>query len=722
MPKLFFRTAILEPDTDLAKTGVVRLSFASEAPVLRNDKKRGKYWEVLSHAPGDCNLGMMNRSGVLLQDHDDELEIGEVVRDSAKVEADKKTRATVKIEDAEWKTRVSNGDMPGVSVGYVQLSVLREEPEKVDGHPVMVFSWQPYEVSLLTGEPADRSVGINRGKKNRGKKYRCGQCRGSGECPDCEGEGTMEGERCGRCRGAGECDECDGEGILEGAKRKSPDSKFDIRALSNAQQILDVLTTEQTQQMRILLKEDPQGGGGSKIVTAEDERRRIAEIESVADEIIKDHGAKDGGKMRDTIHELAKQARGKETSVADFKNELWITIANAKPAEQKGIADYTSEREREEYSFGRAVQNAVMERANGKAGVPDKATTEGKVHYRMLEEANSSKNKEITGGLGFPVGGFMVPHDANISNKTIDTRTLHKLGRASRSTRDMQVDLFGQGGAMVPTQLLVPIIELLRNMMVLDKVGVHRLGGLQGNVVIPRQTAPATAYSVSEIGALTASNQTLDQIALTPKRVGATQNYSKQLVFQASPDAEAFLRDDLFKVIALNWDYLGFNGTGNASQPLGIINSPGIGGVTFGATPTYIKMVLFETTIRNANVMDEIAYVSTTATRGSLKTVAEALTGATTIGGRQNAIWQGGLEDGTVNYCKAIASNQIPGNVVVAGAFNHLIHAMWAGFDVVVDYFTKAVNAEVAITINTWGDFALRHPQAFAVSTDAGNQ
>ena len=99
--------------------------------------------------------------------------------------------------------------------------------------------------------------------------------------------------------------------------------------------------------------------------------------------------------------------------------------------------------------------------------------------------------------------------------------------------------------------------------MVLEQSGILRvLSGLQGNIVIPRQEAAATAYSVSEIGALTASQQILGQIVLSPKRVGSTQTYSKQFVMQSTPDAEAFIRDDHFQVLARQWDRLGINGQG----------------------------------------------------------------------------------------------------------------------------------------------------------------
>lgn len=452
-----------------------------------------------------------------------------------------------------------------------------------------------------------------------------------------------------------------------------------------------------------------------KVRKEESDKTRAAELQrgkaiiALCDQFIKDHGTKNAGKLGEQLRNLATECLygDKPTDIGEFQTRAMQEVIRATPAKPILIEDCTDEAGVKSYSLLRGIQSAVKKREAGGAGIPD--GLEGEVHQEVM-----NRSKEF-GGLGYDAAGFQVPCNARL-----------RMGRVAsserRMTRDMQATVFNAGGAFVPTNLLVPIIELLRNRLILERAGVTTMAGLQGNIVIPRQEAAATAYAVAEIAALTASQQILGQIALTPHRVGATQNYSKQFVMQSTPDAEAFIRDDLFKVIALMWDRLGLNGSGAASEPTGIINQPGVSSILFGATPTYIKMVAMETAIRAANVNDPLTYLSTPTVKGTLKTVAEAITGATTIGGSQNAIWKGGGEDGEVNGYPALASNQIPGNLVILGAFSQLIHAIWGGLDVVVDIYTKAVNAEIAITINTWGDFAVRHPQAFCVSADAGNQ
>ena len=42
----------------------------------------------------------------------------------------------------------------------------------------------------------------------------------------------------------------------------------------------------------------------------------------------------------------------------------------------------------------------------------------------------------------------------------------------------------------------------------------------------------------------------------------------------------------------------------------------------------------------------------------------------------------------------------------------------WAGYDVVVDPYTRAANNEVVVTVNLFTDFVVRHWPSFAISTD----
>jgi len=425
-------------------------------------------------------------------------------------------------------------------------------------------------------------------------------------------------------------------------------------------------------------------------------QKRRKELRERGDLIVKDFPIA-SEKVRSIIDEAAET----DEAIGEVSFRMLREAGAIKPVKQVTMAGLGYDgRDIASYSLVRGIQNCVL---RGKQQ-PDPDTIEGDAHIRMSKL-----------DLGYSTNGFLVPPDANISQ-----RSLSRSDRR-RMSRDMQVNIFGQGGATVAMELVTPIIEILRNRMVTSSLGMIVMAGLEGNVVIPRQTGAGTAYALSEIAQLTVSNQVLDQIALSPKRVGATGQYSKQLVLQSSIDVESFMRDDFLKVIAILWDRLILVGQGAADEPLGVMNTPGVGSVNFGAAATFAKLVSFWTAIASANAdVGEMGYVTTPAASGVLQSAAKLLVGATTVAAVP--LWEGGGVDGRINGYPAKATNQVPNNQMLFGVFSEIIHALWGGMDVVVDPFTLADKAEVKITMNTWGDVAIRHPQCFAVSSDAANQ
>jgi HK97 family phage major capsid protein len=306
--------------------------------------------------------------------------------------------------------------------------------------------------------------------------------------------------------------------------------------------------------------------------------------------------------------------------------------------------------------------------------------------------------------------GFFIPMDVVFGGS-----------RRNFLKRDMTVGDFQSGGAAAGTQIL-PFIELLRNKTVCNRLGSTVLAGLTSDVAIPREVAPAIAYSVPEVGQLPDSNLLLDEIRLSPHRVGVTVTYGKQLVFQSSEDIESLIRADAMDVVALKHDALFLNGTGSSDEPLGLLNTIGLNSVAFLGTPTYAKIIAFETAcgVMNAD-RGRLAYVTTPRAKGNLKQIAVALAGATTVSA--NALWESedfgdGSNDGLVNGYRAAASNQIPGDRVLYGNWTDFITAYFGGFDIVLDPYTSAKKAQIVLTINTWIDCAPRHAQSFTTSAD----
>lgn len=481
-------------------------------------------------------------------------------------------------------------------------------------------------------------------------------------------------------------------------------AELDSPAQPDVEKIVTNLTPEQKKRMKILLDPAAADGGTVKVVNEaevrakikEDEKSRRKEIRALADHLIEKHAY-----AKDAVEKAARAACEGETTADEFKSLGRDAALSAVKSTSYSMAKSgASEEEIQGYSVARAIQSCLK---NG-TRQPD-----------GLEKEFSDDCQKKTGRN---CEGFAIPYDAVLCRQ----RPAGRRG-LSRDTRDLNAGTFGQGGATIATVLEMPVIELLRNSQVLTRLGIQVWGGLSSNVAIPRQTAPATAYSLPESQTLTTSTAALDQISMTPHRVGITGKYTRQLLLQSSMDVANFLMADQMAVLALRLDYLGLFGQGAASEPLGVASTPGVGSIAFGGAATFANLVKFETAlgILNANLGNR-GYVTTPASKGVLKSAAKLLVGATTVAAVP--LWEmtGVDSDGVINGYRAIDSNQILNNIMMFGNWNDLIQGMFGGIDTVVNPYSQDTDAVVRITMNTFVDYVIRHPQSFCISSDAANQ
>lgn len=271
------------------------------------------------------------------------------------------------------------------------------------------------------------------------------------------------------------------------------------------------------------------------------------------------------------------------------------------------------------------------------------------------------------------------------------------------------------GGFTVPTELQVPIIELLRNTAQVAGLGARILSGLTGNVSIPRQTGATTAQWLAETAEANQVDQTFGQLALTPKRLAARSGYSLQLIRQSSVQIESFVRDDQAQVLGLAVDLAAIQGLGSAGQPLGIVGTSGVGTITFGGAATYVDYIDAIAALLTANSMAGTpAFLGSPAAWSKGKTIPR-VSGA---GATQMIIGA----DNTVDGYRFVPSNHLPSNRLIFGDFSQLIIAYFGEPDVVVDPFTKAANGLVVTTTNHYMDIGVRQAAAFVVSTDSAAQ
>jgi HK97 family phage major capsid protein/HK97 family phage prohead protease len=293
-----------------------------------------------------------------------------------------------------------------------------------------------------------------------------------------------------------------------------------------------------------------------------------------------------------------------------------------------------------------------------------------------------------------------------------------RLGRQSRGItipqdvlrRDLSVGTATAGGNLVATDLDAgSFIDLLRNASALDQAGATVLTGLTGNVAIPRQAGAGTAYWVAESGAPTESQQSVDQVSLTPKTVAAFTDYSRRLMLQSSIDVENMVRNDLATVLALKIDLAGLYGTGSNSEPLGLKLTTGVGTEDFAAaTPTFTEVVALESDVATANaLMGSPVYLMNAAMRGGLKTKAKDAGSGLFV-----------MEGDLVNGYRGVLSNQVATGDLWFGNFADLIIGYFSGLDLMVDPYTHSTSGTVRVVAMQDVDIAVRHPESFSRGND----
>ena len=408
-----------------------------------------------------------------------------------------------------------------------------------------------------------------------------------------------------------------------------------------------------------------------------EERSRIAAITALCNEHdvrdlaqgLIERGSAVAEAQAEVLAQLAKRAKQPAQPAT-------ATAPKAQPISEASADIGLSERELHQFSFQRAI--------NALANPTDRRAWDDASFERECSEAAAAK-------AGKTPQGIMVPNEVLRRDLTV----------ATASAAGDLVFTDGRPGSF---------IELLRKKSALAGLGVGQLTGLQGNVAIPRQTGAATAYWVAESGAPTESNQTVDQVNLSPKTVGAFTDYSRRLMLQSSIDVEQMIRQDLATVLALEIDRVGLYGLGNTNQPLGIKLTTGINTVNFGAaTPTYAEVVDMESQIASDDAdIGAMAYLMNAAMRGALKTKDKGTdTGA--------YVFEPG---GTVNGYNAVVSNQVASGDIFFAVWSQLIMGMWSGLDLTVDPYTHSTSGTVRVVALQDVDFAVRHPESFCRGAD----
>lgn len=655
----------------------LRLSVSSEIQYLRSSWWDDPWIEVLGHKADEVDLTRLNDGAPVLANHDRYNAVGNTplagigsVR-KAWLDGDRlMCDITISRRDAlaDLRQDITDGLVRNVSIGYIiNERVLVKASTNGQPDEYRVTSWTPFEISPVD-VPADASVGL--GRAADASPATPSNTRQPGyrviDLPPAEGNRTpTESTRT--------MDPKDTP-----AAGKTPAAAPHIEVRSN---------------------------GADPLV---EERTRSREISAIG--------------RRFGLQNEADKAIDEGTSLDAFRAlALNKQVDNGKMRKAESPEIGMSKREIESYSFCRAMLAAADPLNAAKL-----APAEMEASRAAQDKRGDSRDKSREAAVTIPVD--VLQRGIQLDHGMAASAARQLMSHTQR--RDLATGTPTGGGNLVATELLgSSFIDLLRNSMVLDRLGITWLRDLNGNVAIPSQTGAANAYWVAESGAPTESLQSIGQVVLTPKTVGAFTDYSRRLLLQSSLDVEAFVRADLAAIIGQAIQLAAFNGAGG-TEPLGILNTNGIGSVAGGANgaaPTYDHLVDLETAIGNANAdLGNLAYLTNSKVRGKLRKTQEF------SGTNGKPVWTRGLERGigeVLGY-DAFVSNSLPSNLVkgtsgsvcspiIFANWLDLLIGMWGGLDVMLDPYTGATSGTKRVIALQDVDVQLRQVASFAAQRDA---
>lgn len=151
-------------------------------------------------------------------------------------------------------------------------------------------------------------------------------------------------------------------------------------------------------------------------------------------------------------------------------------------------------------------------------------------------------------------------------------------------TRALNVTVGSAGGFAVPPDFMPEIIELLRAVAVVRASGPRVIPMPRGTMTMPGQNSAASATYGTELANIPTSQPGLDQIVASFKKLTSLVPVSNDMMRYADPAADAFVRDDMVKVIALAEDYAFIMRDGSSAAPRGFLSFANGSASRYGGT------------------------------------------------------------------------------------------------------------------------------------------
>ena len=240
------------------------------------------------------------------------------------------------------------------------------------------------------------------------------------------------------------------------------------------------------------------------------------------------------------------------------------------------------------------------------------------------------------------------------------------------------------------------LLEPLYANSVLADAGVTFLRNLVNDIQVPIMDKQSVGWA-GEIDAAAKTTAAFSSKRMSPRRLSAYTDISRQLLIQNDGSIEAAIRRDIVNALTdrLEATVLG-KVAGDEVKPAGI----GYGKVAT-LVDDYTKMCNFEATLEATNISGEPKYILSPTAKAAFRAMPQSSKATRLV-----------MENGEIDGTPCLSTTNVAPNEFYYGFWNSVIVGQWSGVEIIVDDISQAVNGCVRLVINAYFDEIVTRPEA----------
>ena len=252
------------------------------------------------------------------------------------------------------------------------------------------------------------------------------------------------------------------------------------------------------------------------------------------------------------------------------------------------------------------------------------------------------------------------------------------------------------GESVVATDVF-DILTPLRAKNVLAQAGATIYSNLTSDVKIPIMSKSNVTFE-DENGEAKDGAGAFNYLKLTPHRLTAYVDISKELLAQDSVDVENALRNDLVNAINSKLEEAFLSDfSGSTVQPKGVF---AVVKPDSAVTKDFATLVANEAKVEDANILNEPCYILSNKAKAALRAMAKGAKSTELV-----------YENGEIDGTKAYNTSNVPAFNYLFGDISSLVIGTWSGLDLIVDPYTQAHKGAVRLVVNMYVDFGVARPE-----------